>query len=107
MAREQNEKMRNDADDLHGFGKSRTRFWVRWGQEIIRFIAITDYSQCDADHEPRTYYKRLTHERMRPGHELMGGDYDQQLAEWYATAFPAGQWCEIVPEYNRSKEVFE
>ena len=80
---------------LHGFGESRTRFWVRWGQQIIRFIAVTDYSQCDAEHEPRTYYKRLTHERMRPGHELLHGQYDQKMAEWYATAFPASQWCEV------------
>jgi hypothetical protein len=78
----------------HGFGDTRTRFWLRHGGQILRFLCITDNSVCDAEHQPRTFFKRVTHRRFRPGRHLLRGHYSPEMAEWWA-ALPADQWVEV------------
>jgi hypothetical protein len=79
----------------HGFGKSRTRFWLRHNGKILRFLCITDYSVCDAEHHPRTWFKRITHRRFRPGSHLLRGHYTPGMTQWYAD-LPADQWVEVI-----------
>lgn len=78
----------------HGFGDTRTRFWIRCEGRILRFIMVSDYSVCGPTSGPNTFIKRLAHRRWPRGHHWGRGLYSQKYAAWFKQ-FEPGQWYAI------------
>ena len=72
------------------------RWWIKYKDRIIRFLAYENYELCYYGGFPRGFVYRLSEDDPRPlGTHILGGDYSDAYAAWFES-LPVGQWVEVV-----------